>query len=236
MSAGAWAQENMCIVPTSSGQALTYPVNWESTVVLTMGVDWGSLVEGTLPGGQCVGVKVNSDGFAKPPFTLEIVSGDNFYFNTEGGQSQIAVTDRDGESIDLCAENNACGTVAVSISDEAGMRATSDLRSSNGDWKPVWRDDVNLMIPGLSICGDPPNPRARYIYNGNAHRWLLQTDFYHYQDQCANQPIGNWSHWYEPNPPCGGPSACADWSACSCSFGNGYPYYSWVTYQAWTCQ
>jgi len=138
MGAGAWAQENMCVVPTGSGQALTYPVNWKSAVVLTMGVDGDSLEEGMLSRGQCVEIWVDSGGWGKPTYTLQLVAayGSGFYFNTGGGPSQTAIVNGDFQKIELCAGSTACGSAFVTMDDSVGTHGWGGLRvQSYGYWE-----------------------------------------------------------------------------------------------------
>jgi len=131
-----WAQENMCVVPTGT-ESVAYPVNWESTVVLSMGVDLGSLEEGSLPRGHCVEIWVDSGGWGKPTYTLQLdlTYGDDFYFDTEGGPSQTATAHRDFEKIELCAGSNACGSAIVTMEDSIGTYGSGGLKvKSYGVW------------------------------------------------------------------------------------------------------
>jgi hypothetical protein len=127
----ALAQGSACVVPTYTGTVYR-GLNYQATVQLKLNVT--GLVDDKITPGQCVGVAVDSSGFAKPPFSLQIVSGQNFYFSTQGGPSQTASTDRDGDSISLCAESDACGSVGVKITDAQQKQTTVGMRSTNGTW------------------------------------------------------------------------------------------------------
>jgi len=202
-------QEGMCVLPTGT-EVVQESQGWSSTVVLRVGVNTADLdQEGRLPVGECASVWVESNGFGKPLYNLEITGGDNFYF---AGAEQEATTMRDFEQVDLCAESNACGSVEISVTDARGALGTAHLRTDNGTWASEVIDCQMGEFQNWNAWAENVEGDTRYVvrYYGYGTDNLTYCGFEGtpYYDKC-NDSCAGWlsdPHYSEAIP-----GAICDW-------------------------
>lgn len=88
---------------------------------------------GTIDRGTSIDVYVDSDGLACPPFSWSI-SGSGLHFNNITGPI-TAETTYDGEIIQIWADNDACGSAEIIVTDYCGVEDSGYIRVKTfGTW------------------------------------------------------------------------------------------------------
>ena len=102
----SWAQEEMCIMPSGTGQ-VTYLSGWGGSVLAVYTSD------DKISRRSHIEAWVESDSHGCPPYQWQI-SGTGFHFNDISGPT-TEVTSRDGVTLQLWADNSACGSATVTV-------------------------------------------------------------------------------------------------------------------------
>ncbi|MCK4792353.1 MAG: hypothetical protein KAV87_51965 [Desulfobacteraceae bacterium] len=133
-----------CVVPTVTGN-VDKPEGWNSPKIYTSSeeVDLNNFVK----------VWVDSEGWARPPYSWS-VSGTGFHFGSVSGPT-TATTNEDLEELELWADDTACGTATITVTDSYNNTETAYIRSSNGVWENCYD------LGGSHYC-----PRC-YSYRGS---------------------------------------------------------------------
>ena len=76
---------------------------------------------------------VDSDGKACPPYNWS-VSGTGFHFNSASGPT-AATTNADLETLQLWADDTACGTATITVTDNCEGTDTDYVRCTTGTEK-----------------------------------------------------------------------------------------------------
>jgi hypothetical protein len=170
---GVTAQDP-CKVPTVTKE-VNFPEGWydflsEAELSIICDADGKQLGCGSacdvIDRNACVDVHVGCVGAEIPPYSWSI-SGTGFHFNTVAGPttwtSQTA-----NETVKICADNTACGTGTVTVTDACGNTGTDYVRCENsglclckiwwntGDCSDVW------------ACGGP-----EYYYEGMLIQYIV---------------------------------------------------------------
>jgi hypothetical protein len=126
---GAMAQDDRvagqkgCVVPTVTAN-VDKPEGWNSPKIFKSSeeVDRNSFVK----------VWVDSEGWARPPYSWS-VSGTGFHFGSVSGPT-TATTNEDLEELELWADDTACGTGTVTVTDICDNTGTDYIFSDFGQW------------------------------------------------------------------------------------------------------
>ncbi len=148
------AQE-ACIVPTLVGNA-EFPEGWisENGCICTGGapnIIKSLSEEETLPRNSSTTVWVDSGGKACPPYNWTI-SGTGFHFDSATGPTTATTTD-DLQSVNVWADDTACGAGTISVSDSCKVTQSVEIRSQYGSWVLV-SDSVNPEFVGERYFSD----------------------------------------------------------------------------------
>ena len=126
---GAMGQEG-CIVPTIPGNVI-YSKGWDCECDKDKPDPYVS--SDTVTRGDFVTVLADYAGVACPPYNLS-VSGTGFHFSNIAGPI-TGETDDDLKTIELWADDTACGSALVTVTDACGEQATISVREpNNGGW------------------------------------------------------------------------------------------------------
>lgn len=118
----------------------------KETITRNEGIDLWCVLEGGAP---C------------PPFTWTL-SGTGFYFGSISGPT-TAITHEELEIVELWADNTACGSAIISITDSCGVTGAGHVRGDVGQWVTVEIiHQSDWWSPG-SYCPWPPVGNQRYL-------------------------------------------------------------------------
>ena len=112
-------------------------------------------------------VWVDSEGEACPAYTWTI-SGSGFHFNEISGP-KTATTGADLERIELWADNSACGSAIITVTDACSKNMTASVREPiHGHWVLVEEITCGTVdaIPGQGNC------RSDYYCTKGAYKYL----------------------------------------------------------------
>lgn len=149
---GRSKRQNGCVVPTVTGN-VDKPEGWNSPKIYTSSEE--------VARNSFVKVWVNSEGYAKPQYSWSI-SGAGFHFDNVSGPT-TATTNKDLEELDLWADDVACGSCTITVTDANGNTTTQYVRSDNGVWSLCykkkgtmcyWDSCCNFVLNGhlINIC------------------------------------------------------------------------------------
>jgi len=85
-------------------------------------------------------------GSSCPPFNWN-VSGTGFHFYGVAGPT-TGETEEELEIITLYADNNACGTATITVTDSCGDTSTAYIRCTTGKWTRISTEFCSQMIDG----------------------------------------------------------------------------------------
>ena len=140
----SWAQEGICILPTGTGE-VTYLPGWSGSVLaLYTSDDWVSR-------GSYIEVWVESSGHGCPPYQWQ-VSGTGFHFNNISGPT-TEITNGDGVTLQLWADNSACGSATVTVVGNCGDNAEASIRQPyNGTWVQIHEEYCGTVDSRAGGC------------------------------------------------------------------------------------
>ena len=97
-------------------------------------------------------VWVDSEGWARPPYSWSL-SGTGFHFGNVSGPT-TATTDEDLEGLELWADDTACGSGTITVTDVCGNTGTDYIRCTTGQW---------VLHSAWNSCPDPGG--CHYCHN-----------------------------------------------------------------------
>lgn len=171
----AIGQDN-CPVPTEPS-GVTEPPGWIGCPCMGQEPKIYASISGDdeIARGSCIDLWVDSQDLACPWYQWNL-SGTGFHFNSVDGPTS-GVTSEEGEVIKLCADETACGTAEINVSDDCGVPSIAGVRAEEGYWKVIYQHQCGYFN-GASCCGG-----KSYIEGG-----------YRYTDSCVAGPPGfKWS-------------------------------------------
>ncbi len=191
-SAGAWAQENMCIVPTGSGQTLN---QLDSALTIIASAE-------EISPAQPVSLRA-AWGCSPFEYTWQ-VQGTGYSLSkttTNGDLDYTVLTVASG----TCGEDHDVFAV-VTVTDACLSTDTVKIRYAGGQWELVWQASAVNEI-GCAPSNVPGN-WPHYYYSDvddGAIFWRFRVQA---ETQCMSPGGGgNWDA--SPDPPCGTPEQCA---------------------------
>ena len=96
----------------------------------------------TVTRGTYTTVWVDSCGLACPPYDWSL-GGTGFHFSTIAGPTTIR-TNADSEAIELWADDTACGSTFITVTDACGEQTTISVREPNsGRWYLVEKEQCS---------------------------------------------------------------------------------------------
>ena len=142
----SWAQEGICVFPTGT-EEVAYPTGWAGSVLMLYASD------DKVTRGSYVQVWVESDGHGCPPYRWH-VTGRGFHFDNIAGAT-AATTNGDGEALQVWADNNACGSAFITVTDGCEGAAQASVREpTSGRWTLIEQVDCSgpNYLPGNCFC------------------------------------------------------------------------------------
>ncbi|MBC8548777.1 MAG: hypothetical protein H8D23_03920 [Candidatus Brocadiales bacterium] len=162
-------------------------------------------------------VWVVSDGYGCPPYTLT-VSGTGFHFESQIGPTTV-VLDNDFKTVELWADDTACGAAEIIATDTCGKEANASVRCSSGSWQ---NDDI------CNYCNGGGWPQGGWVYSGQ-YRYSLSAGCD--SASCVNYPKFN-CNGYMPG---GEVEAYYNYCRSQGHTRDAYARGGYVTRQIWAC-
>ena len=129
---GALGQEEQCIVPTVPGYVAGIET-WLAPCECDGGSPHAYSISDAVTRGNYTTMWVDSAGLACPPYRWSL-GGTGFHFGDVSGPT-AAQTNADMDTIELWADETACGSALVTVTDACGEQAAISVREpSNGGW------------------------------------------------------------------------------------------------------
>ena len=139
-----WAQEEICILPTGTGE-VTYPPGWDASVLALYTSD------DKVSRGSQIAVWVESDSHGCAPYQWQ-VTGKGFHFDSIAGPT-TEITRGDGETLQLWADNTACGSATVTVVDSCGNDEETSIRQPyNGTWVQIHEEYCGTVDSRAGGC------------------------------------------------------------------------------------
>jgi hypothetical protein len=212
------AEENICISPTTTS-GVTIPPDWHGDLAIYAEKWTISRDEGVSLWCVC------GEGPLCPNYQWS-VSGNGFHFDSSAGPT-TGETQKQFEIIELWADNTACGTATVTVTDDCVVTNTAYILCSSGAWvlkdnyssTPTRRGRTPCPTSGTYRCnmGVSPGFGGPVWEQSGYRKWEVGV----YNNTCYGaggagsdcctdytQPVIDWEPSSYPYPPCGGPDDC----------------------------
>ena len=86
-----------------------------------------------------------------PPYSWSL-SGSGFHFNNISGPTSEE-TESTSETLQLWADNTACGSAIITVIDPCGKKATASVREpNNGQWQIIYMEYCGEIPAGRGMC------------------------------------------------------------------------------------